>query len=121
MRDELRRMALFTSGVAELTRHRAEEMVKQWVGSGDVRRDQAASLVKNMLEVSRSSRRELLRLVRAEVQRQIESLGVASARDVQRLERRVARLETDRKKTAAKKTTAKKTPRKTSRAAERRV
>ena len=60
MREEIRRMATFTSGVAELTRNRAED---------------------------------LLELMRDEIKRQIESLGVASARDLERLERRVARLE----------------------------
>lgn len=88
MRDEIRRVTTFTSGVAELTRFRAEE---------------------------------LLGLIRTEMKHQIESLGLATARDLERLERRVARLEgrstgkRSRKKTspakqsARRKTTARKT------------
>jgi polyhydroxyalkanoate synthesis regulator phasin len=102
VRDDLRRMALFSSGVAELTRHRAEQ------------------LARDLLERSKENRSELMRLVRNEIQNQIASLGVATKRDVERLERRVARLEAQAKakaparKATAKKTTAKKTPAKRS-------
>lgn len=88
-------MALFSSGVAELTRHRAEQMVKE------------------LLESSKQNRDSLMRLVRTEIQNQIAGLGVASKRDIERLERRVTRLEgaakskkTTRKRPAKKKTAA---------------
>ena len=123
MFDELRRMALVGSGVAELTRYRAEQMVKDLVKAGDLRREQAQGAVKEMLEMARANRKELLGLVRAEIQDQIANLGVANSRDVDRLERRVARLEDENRKLrseaaterpAPKKTTAKKTAAKTS-------
>ena len=133
MFDELRRMALFGSGIAELTRNRAEQMVKDLVKAGDIRREQAQGAVRDMLAMARANRKELLGLVRAEIQDQIASLGVANSREVERLERRVARLEdenrklrsearsgaaarpaskkkTTAKKTAGKKTTARKSP-----------
>jgi polyhydroxyalkanoate synthesis regulator phasin len=113
--EELRRMALFGSGVAELTKSRAEQIVKDLVQAGDVKRKQASAIVKDLMEASRANREELLRFVRGEVQSQTENLGLATKRDVDRLERRVTRLEVQlaarpaaRKKTA-KKTTAKKT------------
>jgi polyhydroxyalkanoate synthesis regulator phasin len=108
MRDEIRRMALFTSGVAELTRYRAEELVKELVKAGEVGREQGSGIVKELLERSRANRRELVALIRSEINHQIESLGLATKRDVQRLERRVVRLE-DRSKTAARKPPAGKT------------
>ena len=109
MLDELRRIALFGSGVAELTRHQAEQVVKDLVKQGEVRRKQASSVAKDLVERSRENRVELVRIIRAEIRNQIESLGVASKRDFERLERRIARLESDKKKTTAKKTSAKKT------------
>ncbi|MDQ3646682.1 MAG: hypothetical protein M3345_07075 [Actinomycetota bacterium] len=93
MRDELRRVALFGSGVAELTRHRAEQIVKDLVKGGEVRRDQTGSVVRDLLERNRQNRTELMRFLRSEVRNQVESLGVASKRDFERLERRIARLE----------------------------
>lgn len=93
MRDEIRRMGLFTSGVAELTRNRAEDLVKDLVHAGELGRDQAAGAVRELLERSRSNRRELLELIRTEIRHQVAALGLASTRDLERLERRVARLE----------------------------
>ena len=91
--DELRRVAMFTSGVAELTRYRAEQIVKDLVSAGDVRREQASGIVRELLETSKASRQELVRFVRSEIQSQIAALGVADRRELERLERRVARLE----------------------------
>ncbi|MGH2693826.1 MAG: phasin family protein [Actinomycetota bacterium] len=112
MLDELRRIALFTSGVAELSRNRAEELVKGLVRSGELRREQTASWVKNLVEVSRENREELVRFVRAEIRDQIANVGLATKRDFERLERRVARLESQRKstrrKTASKKNSGRK-------------
>ena len=86
-------MALFGSGVAELTRHRAEQ------------------LARDLVERSKQNRDELLKLIRGEIQNQIQALGVATKRDLERLERRVSRLEGQlkdvRENTEAKKTVAK--------------
>jgi polyhydroxyalkanoate synthesis regulator phasin len=112
MLDELRRVALFTSGVAELTRHQAERIVKDFVKSGEVRRKQAGSAVKELMETSKAARKELARLIRSEIQNQIEGLGLATKRDLERIDRRVSRLEAGRKKTSTKKTTTRKTTRK---------
>jgi polyhydroxyalkanoate synthesis regulator phasin len=119
--EEMRRLALFTSGVAELTRHRAEQIVKTMMSDSSGAR--APAMVKQLVETSRHNRQELLRLIGAEIRDQVESLGLATARDVERLERRVDRLEervrTQRarapkrgakKTTSGKKTGAKKSP-----------
>jgi polyhydroxyalkanoate synthesis regulator phasin len=117
MRDELRRMALFGSGVAELTKQRAERIVKDLVAVGDVRTGHASSVVGDLMEASRQNRKELMRFVRTEVQSQLEGIGLATKRDLERLERRVTRLEADLRTLTApppKKTTRKSTTRKTS-------
>ncbi|MGH2730637.1 MAG: phasin family protein [Actinomycetota bacterium] len=103
MRDELRRVALFGSGVAELTRHRAEQIARELVKAGELRGKEASSFVRDLRARSKENRKEVMRLVRSEIQNQIASLGVATKRDVERLERRVARLEGKGKKPTAKK------------------
>jgi polyhydroxyalkanoate synthesis regulator phasin len=108
--EEFRRLALFTSGVAELTRHRAEQLVREMVGSGEVRRDQASSLVKQVVDFSKQNRRELIEFVRSEIRNQLSALGVPSKRDLQRIERRVERLEVSARKQSARRPSAKKTP-----------
>lgn len=93
MRDDLRRMALFTSGLAEITRHRAEELVRSWVKTGDATREQAGAMAHDLMEWSRQNRKELLRLVRTEIDAQVTSFGLATKQDLERLERKVERLE----------------------------
>ena len=103
MRDDLRRMAMFGSGVAELTRNRAEQIAR------------------DLVERSKQNRDELMRMVRGEIQSQIASLGVPSKRDVERLQRRVERLEGQVKEAkevareAARSASKSSTPKKTSR------
>ncbi len=91
-------MFLFTSGVAELTRHRAERIARDLVKAGDVR-EQTSALVRDLLERNRQNRQELLRFLRDEVRNQVQNLGLAAQRDLDRLERRVARLESERRET----------------------
>ena len=91
-------MAMFGSGVVELTRYRAEQMVKGLVKTGDISPTGAQAMVTDMLERSRQTRKELTRLVRDEIKNQIEGLGLASKREVERLDRRVGRLEDNLKK-----------------------
>ena len=107
MLDEVRRLALFGSGVAELTRHQAEQIIKDLVKAGDVRRQQASSAAKDLYDRSRENRKQLTSIIRSEIENQVQNLGLASKRDLARLERRINRLESERKKTTAKKSTAK--------------
>lgn len=92
LREELRRVAVFTSGLAEMTRNRAEDLVRDWVRS-DLRREQAQAMARDLLEWSNQNRKELTALVRGEIQSQLTNLGVVTRRDFDRLERRVASLE----------------------------
>jgi polyhydroxyalkanoate synthesis regulator phasin len=91
-------MALFGSGIAELTKHRAEQMVKDLVKGGEIGPKGASSLVKDLVDRSRENRKELVRFVRGEIKNQIEGLGLATKRDFERLERRIGRLEDTAKK-----------------------
>jgi hypothetical protein len=71
------------------------------------------------MDASRQSRQELIRFVRGEIRAQIANLGVASKRDLERLERRIARLESQGK-TPSKRSTAKKSTRKSTKATSQR-
>lgn len=109
MRDEIRRIALFASGVGDLTRHRAEQIAKELVKSGEVRRDQAAGWAKTLFEASAENRQEITRFIRTEMQHQIQALGLATTRDLDRIERRLERVEAAARRAAVKTTAARKT------------
>jgi len=111
--EEMRRLAIFTSGVAELTRNRAEQLVKTLMSD----HPEASAAVKQLVEISKQNRHELLRVISQEMHDQVEALGLATKADLERIDRRIARLEerarsdaapTSSKKTTNKKSTAKK-------------
>lgn len=126
MQDELRRWATVGSGVAELVLNRAEQLVKELVREGEIQREAAAGVVRDIMERTKDDRDEVARALRVEIQNQTAQLGLASAREVERLEgavdrltERIARLEARLAETAAargsssttrKKTTRKRTP-----------
>jgi len=106
--EEMRRLAIFTSGMAELTRNRAEQVVKSLMSD----HPEASAAVKQLVEISKQNRQELLRVISQEMHAQVEALGLATKADLERIERRLARLEERMRADAApissKKTTAKK-------------
>ena len=82
--------------LSNLTRKRAEKIVKDFVREGTVRGEQAQERVEELLERSRKASEHLAGVVRTEVTRQMETLGLVQP--VKKAARPA--------KTAAKKTTA---------------
>ncbi len=89
----------------ELTQRRAEAIVKDLVKTGEVQAEQAQQAVQDLLDRSRRSTEKFLELVRHEVRAQVASLGLASKKELARLEKRIDSL---KPKPAAKKAPAKK-------------
>lgn len=114
MLEEMRRLAIFTSGVAELTRNRAEQVVKSLMSD----HPEASAAVRQLVEVSRQNRQEFLRVISQEMHNQVEALGLATKSDLERIERRLARLEERQRSTTAagRRTGAKKTSARSQRA-----
>jgi len=92
LQDELRRWAIVVSGLAELVRNRAEEVVGEFIHEGESGRDNASSMVRDAVNRTRDDRADLVRAIRSEMQNQMVSLGAATARDVERVERGLERL-----------------------------
>src|SRR5579872_2667992 len=124
--DLLRRY--LDAGVAftQLTRQRAEGIVRDLVRSGEVSRDQATARVEELLERSRQNTEGVLSLVRKELDDRIAQLNLVTRDDVTSLlgrlgisagtvrrarasGQRVAKKATSGAKTTARKATAKKT------------
>ena len=62
--------------ITNLTRRRAEKIVKEFVKEGTVRGEQAQERVEELLDRSRKASEQLLGVVRTEVTRQMQSLGL---------------------------------------------
>ena len=82
----------------QLTRARAEEMVKELVKAGELQRDQAQDRVE-VLDRSRKNTDQLLDMMRKEISKQLAAFGVATKDNIARLERGVRRRAGPRRRT----------------------
>ena len=98
----------------EMRRSQAKRIASELLAQGQIARDQVASTVDELVEMSRRRTDELTRLVRHEVQRQLGALGLATREDLERVERRIAAATGSAskamKKAPAKKAAAKRAP-----------
>lgn len=92
----------------ELRRSQARSIANDLVAQGQIARDQVASAVEDLIDVSRKRSDGLRNVVRDEVQRQLGTLGLATKRDLAALERRM--LKATREATKSKKAAPKKKP-----------
>jgi len=98
----------------EMRRAQARQLAAELVAQGQLARDQVASAVEEILDMSRRRSEELRELVRSEVQRQLSALGLATTDDLARLERRLAAAKQAPAKRSPAKADAKKSPTKKS-------
>jgi polyhydroxyalkanoate synthesis regulator phasin len=128
LNSSLQRYLDAVSGVTEMTRSRAEQVVKQLVRSGEAAGDQVGDLVDDLIDRQRKNREAVSELVRNETVRAVHTMGLATTKEVDRLQKQVAdlkrelgRVERDAASSAdvaaiaaapAKKATAKKTSKK---------
>ena len=75
----------------QLTRARAEEIVKDLVKRGEVRREQVQEQVEELLDRSRQNTEMLVGVVRKEIADQLGNLGLATKDDIKRLEAKIAK------------------------------
>jgi polyhydroxyalkanoate synthesis regulator phasin len=96
----------------EMRRSQARALVNDLVAQGQVARDQMASAVDDVLDLSRRRTEELRKVVQKEVQRQLSAVGIATKADLAKLERKITRTSRETKKSATKKAATKKAPKK---------
>src|SRR5260370_35722500 len=82
----------------ELRRSQARAIVADLVAQGHLAREQMASAVDEVVEMSRRRSEELRKVVQKEVQRQLGSLGLATKAEIAALERRLTRANREAKK-----------------------
>lgn len=103
------------AGIAftEMTRERAQAIVREWVKAGEVPMQRADDFIEDLVERSRQNTEAIVTLVQSQVQEQLGALGLATKADIARLEAKISRA-TTAKAPAAKKPAAKKAATKTS-------
>lgn len=90
--DLLKRYLDAGMAFTSMTQARAEAIVKDLVKAGEVQADQARDAVTDLVERSRKSSEKLVDTIRTEIASQVGNLGLATKADIERLERKIAKL-----------------------------
>ncbi|HEX2851544.1 MAG TPA: hypothetical protein VHN98_13370 [Acidimicrobiales bacterium] len=117
--DMLKRYLDAGMAFTQMTRDRAEAIVKELVKAGEVQREKAEERVNELVDRSRKNTEELIALIRREVSEQLRAMGLddlakrasvsgASAPAKKATAKKAPAKKTTAKKAPAKKTTAKK-------------
>jgi polyhydroxyalkanoate synthesis regulator phasin len=93
MQDAWRAYLDLALGLTETSRKRATKVVKKVVGRGGVTAEQLQSMAEDLVNTSVANREALTRIVRAELERALNRVGLATAEEVNALTARVRELE----------------------------
>ncbi|HSP36337.1 MAG TPA: hypothetical protein VLR26_01120 [Frankiaceae bacterium] len=93
MLDAVKNYLNLATGIPEVTRQRAVAAAKALAASGEATAEQVQNIADDLLVSSRNNRDAMLALVRFEVDRALNRLGLATADEVASLQRRVTSLE----------------------------
>jgi polyhydroxyalkanoate synthesis regulator phasin len=93
MDEYTRKLALLGIGIAALTREKAEEIVNEYVETGDISQDEGKKMVKDLMSSSTKHKTALENKIEEEVRKAAAKLNLASKDDIKRLEKKIAALE----------------------------
>ena len=93
MRDALKNYLTLASGLTEVGRQRAMAAAKALVAQGEATAEQVGNLADDLIQTSKANREMVTQLVRTEVERTLNTVGLATADSVERLTKRLQALE----------------------------
>lgn len=93
MNDLFKRMLSLGFGITAVSKEKIETLVNEWVQKGEVNSAESKELVKRLVERGEEEQRELKRVIREQLQKLLIELQVATTDDIERLEKRIAKLE----------------------------
>lgn len=93
MRDALKSYLALASGITEVSRQRALAAAKAMVAQGEATAEQVSAMAEDLVTQSRTNRDAVSALVRAEIDRALGRVGLASNDEVAALTARVRELE----------------------------
>jgi polyhydroxyalkanoate synthesis regulator phasin len=82
--DGLRRYLEAGMALTQITRARAEELVRELIKTGEVERQRAQDWVEELMKASRERSEALVATVRGEVRQQLKELGFTNVEDLAR-------------------------------------
>ncbi|MFP4105422.1 MAG: phasin family protein [Phycisphaerae bacterium] len=86
MFETLDRLMLAGLGGLSMTRERAEKIFDEYVQRGKVEKESRSGFVKELVDATEKSRKELEKIVNEQTKKAIDQLDLATKEDVQRIE-----------------------------------
>src|SRR5580692_10463536 len=80
--DGLRRYVEAATALTQITRSRAEELVRELIKAGELERHRAQDWVEDLVKTSRDRSEALVHTVRGEVRQQLKDLGFTNVDDL---------------------------------------
>jgi polyhydroxyalkanoate synthesis regulator phasin len=93
VRDALKNYLTLASGLTEVGRQRAVAASKALVAQGEATAEQVSTLAEDLIQTSKNNREMITNLVRSEVEKALNVVGLATADSVDRLTKRLQSLE----------------------------
>ncbi len=90
--DLLKRLLDAGMTFTAMTQARAEDLIRDLVRAGEVQAEQAQGVVDELVDRSRRNSERLIDAVRSEIRQQVANLGLATKDDIDRLERKIAKV-----------------------------
>jgi len=94
MFDLLKKAALMGIGITSMTKDKIEELAKEIVGEGKLSEEEGRKLVEGLLKQADEARKDLEDRVEKLVKSALEKLDIPSRGEVEKLEERIKKLET---------------------------
>jgi polyhydroxyalkanoate synthesis regulator phasin len=93
MKDLITNLFLAGLGAMALTKEKAEEVVAELIQKGEVNRDEAKAVVDSLVEKGKKEKANVMELVRCEVRKVIEDMGVPSRAEFEELKKKLEGME----------------------------
>ena len=92
MFEALDKLMLAGLGAVSMTRERAEKIFEEYVERGKVAKEARTGFVKEVMDISEKTRKDLEKLVSEQVHKTVDKLEIATQDDIKRLEEKLDQL-----------------------------
>ncbi len=88
-----RKLAEMGLGLLDITEEKARKLADELISRGEAKNDRPGQLVNELLERGAKTRKILSKFIEAAVRNAVGSMGLASSKELQQLQQRIAELE----------------------------
>ena len=96
MREKVNEMLMMGLGAVAFTKEKAQEVADELVKKGKIASEESSAVAEEIAEKGKKTKTELSKLIKSEIKKSVENLNLATADDIDRLEKKIEELEKNR-------------------------